>query len=397
MMEIFNKFIYEFQLFFYEPTILFFLIFSILIFIKERLLMDNFKFILLITFLILPFIFLILPKYFSDNFSLDGWFSFFGSYLAVLGTFGALFWQINLKKNEKNEKIKMYISYIIMQNKENFDKNFKNLHIYLYEIPSIYTEDNYEIKKYSFNFPNFNKNFIENNFEYILTLKKGNDIIKLYNILTKMNFLILNFIEKLEIEKELLLNYDESKENSFYKEYENILDSPYSDDVINYTIKNFHRKAEDKIKYYAFYFIGFNWFKSEMSTLIIRNYKKNKIYENILKQIEDIPQLKNYSEKNNYFHDIHTLTSDYINSLNMKEEDIFLKTLYFDISFRKYQEKIVHLFSCLVGEVPQYFICSPFYKKIIKTQKELKYCDFWIKEFIEIFIEYHKLLDRFNS
>ena len=68
-----------------------------------------------------------------------------------------------------------------------------------------------------------------------------------------------------------------------------------------------------------------------------------------------------------------------------------------DLLFRKYQLNLILLFSNLVGKVPQYFICSPFYREVMKTNQELKYCDFWIKEFIETFMEYYKILNKFNE
>ena len=288
----------------------------------------------------------------------------------------------------------------VCDNEENFDKNFKNLNKYLYEISSIYTDNDNEIKKYSFDLPNFHKNFIENNFEYILTLPRGNDFITLYNILTKINSLTSNFIEYLEREREALTKYDNHNNTySFYKEYKFALDNPYSDDVKEYMVNNFHRSAEDEIDYYSFYFQGFIIFKLQMTSLIIENYNNDKILENILKQIEIIPQMKNYNEQEfDFFKPFQNLTSEYVKTLTeINEENKMLKALTFDLLFRKYQLNLILLFSNLVGKVPQYFICSPFYREVMKTNQELKYCDFWIKEFIETFMEYCKILNKFNE
>ena len=205
IMEVFESFIKGLYLLFSETSILIFIVLSIIILLKERIIIDNFKFVIFMFSITFPFILLFLVKLFSTNFSLDGWLGFLGSYLGIIGTFGALYWKSNLEKNEKNKQIDSYISYIIKKNKENFDKNFKNLNKYLYEISSIYTDNDNEIKKYSFDLPNFYKNFIENNFEYILTLPRGNDFITLYNVLTKINSLTSNFIEYLEREREALI------------------------------------------------------------------------------------------------------------------------------------------------------------------------------------------------
>ena len=400
IMEVFESFIKGLYLLFSETSILIFIILSIVILIKERIIIDNFKFITFILSLTFPFILLFLVKLFSTNFSLDDWLGFLGSYLGIIGTFGALYWKSNLEKNEKNKQIDSYISYIIKKNKENFDKNFKNLNKYLYEISSIYTDNDNEIKKYSFDLPNFYKNFIENNFEYILTLPRGNDFITLYNILTRINSLTSNFIEYLEREREVLIKYDNhNNTDSFYKEYKFALDNPYSDHVKEYMVNNFHRSAEDEIDYYSFYFQGFIIFKLKMTSLIIENYNNDKILENILKQIEIIPQMKNYNEdKFGFLESFQNLTSEYVKTLaEINEENKMLKALTFDLLFRKYQLNLILLFSNLVGKVPQYFICSPFYREVMKTNQELKYCDFWIKEFIEAFMEYYKILNKFNE
>lgn len=399
-MEVFESFIKGLYLLFSETSILIFIIISMIILLKERIIIDNFKFITFILSLTFPFILLFLVKLFSTNFSLDGWLGFLGSYLGIIGTFGALYWKSNLEKNEKNKQIDSYISYIIKKNKENFDKNFKNLNKYLYEISSIYTDNDNEIKKYSFDLPNFYKNFIENNFEYILTLPRGNDFITLYNILTRINSLTSNFIEYLEREREVLIKYDNhNNTDSFYKEYKFALDNPYSDHVKEYMVNNFHRSAEDEIDYYSFYFQGFIIFKLKMTSLIIENYNNDKILENILKQIEIIPQMKNYNEdKFGFLESFQNLTSEYVKTLaEINEENKMLKALTFDLLFRKYQLNLILLFSNLVGKVPQYFICSPFYREVMKTNQELKYCDFWIKEFIEAFMEYYKILNKFNE
>lgn len=399
-MEIFENFIKELYPLFSERSILIFFVLSIVILVKERIITDNFKFIIFILSVTFPFILLFLVKYFSTNFSLDGWLGFLGSYLGIIGTFGALYWKSNLEKNEKNNQIDNYIFYIIKKNKENFNKNFKNLHKYLYEISSIYTDNNNEIKKYSFDLPNFNKNFIENNFEYILTLSRGNDFITLYNTLSKINSLTTNFIEYLERERETLIKYDRyNNENSFYKKYEFALDNPYSDDVKEYMVNNFHRSAEDEIDFYSFYFQGFIIFKLQMTSLIIENYNNDKILENILKQMEIIPQMKNYNEQeSDFFKSFQNLTSEYVKTLTeINEENKMLKALTFDLLFRKYQLNLILLFSNLVGKAAQYFICSPFYREVMKTNQELKYCDFWIKEFIEAFMEYYKILNKFNE
>ena len=400
IMEVFESFIKGLYLLFSETSILIFIILSIVILIKERIIIDNFKFITFILSLTFPFILLFLVKLFSTNFSLDGWLGFLGSYLGIIGTFGALYWKSNLEKNEKNKQIDSYISYIIKKNKENFDKNFKNLNKYLYEISSIYTDNDNEIKKYSFDLPNFHKNFIENNFEYILTLPRGNDFITLYNILTKINSLTSNFIEYLEREREALTKYDNHNNTySFYKEYEFALDNPYSDNVKEYMVNNFHRSAEDEIDYYSFYFQGFIIFKLKMASLIVENYNNDKIFENILTQIKITPQMKNYNEdKYGFLEPFQNLTSEYVKTLaEINEENKMLKALTFDLLFRKYQLNLILLFSNLVGKVPQYFICSPFYREVMKTNQELKYCDFWIKEFIEAFMEYYKILNKFNE
>lgn len=400
IMEVFESFIKGLYLLFSETSILIFIIISMIILLKERIIIDNFKFITFILSLTFPFILLFLVKLFSTNFSLDGWLGFLGSYLGIIGTFGALYWKSNLEKNEKNKQIDSYISYIIKKNKENFDKNFKNLNKYLYEISSIYTDNDNEIKKYSFDLPNFYKNFIENNFEYILTLPRGNDFITLYNILTRINSLTSNFIEYLEREREVLIKYDNhNNTDSFYKEYKFALDNPYSDHVKEYMVNNFHRSAEDEIDYYSFYFQGFIIFKLKMTSLIIENYNNDKILENILKQIEIIPQMKNYNEdKFGFLESFQNLTSEYVKTLaEINEENKMLKALTFDLLFRKYQLNLILLFSNLVGKVPQYFICSPFYREVMKTNQELKYCDFWIKEFIEAFMEYYKILNKFNE
>ena len=399
-MEVFESFIKGLYLLFSETSILIFIIISMIILLKERIIIDNFKFITFILSLTFPFILLFLVKLFSTNFSLDGWLGFLGSYLGIIGTFGALYWKSNLEKNEKNKQIDSYISYIIKKNKENFDKNFKNLNKYLYEISSIYTDNDNEIKKYSFDLPNFYKNFIENNFEYILTLPRGNDFITLYNILTRINSLTSNFIEYLEREREVLIKYDNhNNTDSFYKEYKFALDNPYSDHVKEYMVNNFHRSAEDEIDYYSFYFQGFIIFKLKMTSLIIENYNNDKILENILKQIEIIPQMKNYNEDTfGFLESFQNLTSEYVKTLaEINEENKMLKALTFDLLFRKYQLNLILLFSNLVGKVPQYFICSPFYREVMKTNQELKYCDFWIKEFIEAFMEYYKILNKFNE
>lgn len=400
IMEIFESFIKGLYLLFSETSILIFIILSIVILIKERIIIDNFKFIIFILSVTFPFILLFLVKYFSTNFSLDGWLGFLGSYLGIIGTFGALYWKSNLEKNEKNNQIDNYIFYIIKKNKENFNKNFKNLHKYLYEISSIYTDNNNEIKKYSFDLPNFNKNFIENNFEYILTLSRGNDFITLYNTLSKINSLTTNFIEYLERERETLIKYDRyNNENSFYKKYKFALDNPYSDDVKEYMKNNFHKSAESEIDYYFFYFYGFIMFKLEMTFLITENYNDDKILETILKEIENTPQMKDYNDKKSGFLEpFQDLTSEYVKTLvEINEENKILKALTFDLLFRKYQLNLLFLFSSLVGKVPQYFICSPFFREVMKTYQELKSCDFWIKEFIEIFMEYYKILNKFNE
>ena len=399
-MEVFESFIKGLYLLFSETSILIFIVLSIIILLKERIIIDNFKFVIFMFSITFPFILLFLVKLFSTNFSLDGWLGFLGSYLGIIGTFGALYWKSNLEKNEKNKQIDSYISYIIKKNKENFDKNFKNLNKYLYEISSIYTDNDNEIKKYSFDLPNFYKNFIENNFEYILTLPRGNDFITLYNILTRINSLTSNFIEYLEREREVLIKYDNhNNTDSFYKEYKFALDNPYSDHVKEYMVNNFHRSAEDEIDYYSFYFQGFIIFKLKMTSLIIENYNNDKILENILKQIEIIPQMKNYNEdKFGFLESFQNLTSEYVKTLaEINEENKMLKALTFDLLFRKYQLNLILLFSNLVGKVPQYFICSPFYREVMKTNQELKYCDFWIKEFIEAFMEYYKILNKFNE
>ena len=347
-MEVFESFIKGLYLLFSETSILIFIILSIVILIKERIIIDNFKFITFILSLTFPFILLFLVKLFSTNFSLDGWLGFLGSYLGIIGTFGALYWKSNLEKNEKNKQIASYISYIIKKNKENFDKNFKNLNKYLYEISSIYTDNDNEIKKYSFDLPNFHKNFIENNFEYILTLPRGNDFITLYNILTKINSLTSNFIEYLEREREALTKYDNHNNTySFYKEYEFALDNPYSDNVKEYMVNNFHRSAENEIEYYSFYFQGFKMFKLEMTFLIIENYDNDKILENILNLIKIIPQMKNYNdEKFGFIEPFQNLTSEYVKTLvEINEENKVLKALIFDLLFRKYQLNLLLLFS----------------------------------------------------
>lgn len=361
IMEVFESFIKGLYLLFSETSILIFIILSMIILLKERIIIDNFKFIIFILSLTFPFILLFLLKLFSTNFSLDGWLGFLGSYLGIIGTFGALYWKSNLEKNEKNKQIDTYISYIIEKNKESFDKNFKNLHKYLYEISSIYTDDNNEIRKYSFDLPNFNKNFIENNFEYILTLPRGNDFIMLYNILTKINSLTSNFIEYLERETEALIKYDGyNNTDSFYKKYKFALDNPYSDDVKEYMVNNFHRSVENEIEYYSFYFQGFKMFKLEMTFLIIENYDNNEILENILNFVKIIPQMKNYNdEKFGFIEPFQNLTSEYIKTLfEINEKNKILKALTFDLLFRKYQLNLVLLFSNLVGKVPQYFIFS---------------------------------------
>jgi hypothetical protein len=399
-MEVFESFIKGLYLLFSETSILIFVILSIIILLKERIIIDNFKFVIFMFSITFPFILLFLVKLFSNNFSLDGWLGFLGSYLGIVGTFGALYWKSNLEKNEKNKQIDSYISYIIEKNKESFNKNFKNLHKYLYEISSIYADNNNEIKKYSFDLPNFHKNFIENNFEYILTLPRGNDFITLYNILTKINSLTSNFIEHLEKESETLLNYDGYIiEDSFHKKYKFTLDNPYSDDVKEYMINNSHRSAESEIEYYSFYFQGFIIFKLKMSSLIIENYNNDKIFENILTQIKITPQMKNYNEnKFGFLEPFQNLTSEYVKTLvEINEENKILKALIFDLLFREYQLNLLLLFSSLVVKAAQYFICSPFYREVMKTEQELRYCDFWIKEFIETFMEYCKILNKFNE
>ena len=145
-MEVFESFIKGLYLLFSETSILIFIVLSIIILLKERIIIDNFKFVIFMFSITFPFILLFLVKLFSTNFSLDGWLGFLGSYLGIIGTFGALYWKSNLEKNEKNKQIDSYISYIIKKNKENFDKNFKNLNKYLYEISSIYTDNDNEIK-----------------------------------------------------------------------------------------------------------------------------------------------------------------------------------------------------------------------------------------------------------
>ena len=146
IMEVFESFIKGLYLLFSETSILIFIVLSIIILLKERIIIDNFKFVIFMFSITFPFILLFLVKLFSTNFSLDGWLGFLGSYLGIIGTFGALYWKSNLEKNEKNKQIDSYISYIIKKNKENFDKNFKNLNKYLYEISSIYTDNDNEIK-----------------------------------------------------------------------------------------------------------------------------------------------------------------------------------------------------------------------------------------------------------
>ena len=222
----------------------------------------------------------------------------------------------------------------------------------------------------------------------------------MYNILTKINSLTSNFIEYLERERETLIKYDGyNNKASFYKEYKFALDNPYSDDVKEYMVNNFHRSAENEIEYYSFYFQGFKMFKLEMTFLIIENYDNDKILENILNLIKIIPQMKNYNdEKFGFIEPFQNLTSEYVKTLvEINEENKVLKALIFDLLFRKYQLNLLLLFSNLVGKAAQYFICSPFFRGVMKTNQELKYCDFWIKEFIETFMEYYKILNKFNE
>ena len=109
--------------------------------------------------------------------------------------------------------------------------------------------------------------------------------------------------------------------------------------------------------------------------------------------------MKNYNEqKFGFFEPFQNLTSEYVKTLaEINEENKMLKGLTFDLLFRKYQLNLILLFSNLVGKVPQYFICSPFYREVMKTNQELKYCDFWIKEFIEAYMEYYEILNKFNE
>ena len=110
-------------------------------------------------------------------------------------------------------------------------------------------------------------------------------------------------------------------------------------------VNNFHRSAEDEIDYYSFYFQGFIIFKLKMTSLIIENYNNDKILENILKQIEIIPQMKNYNEqKFGFFEPFQNLTSEYVKTLaEINEENKMLKALTFDLLFRKYQLNLILL------------------------------------------------------
>ena len=101
-MEVFESFIKGLYLLFSETSILIFVILSIIILLKERIIIDNFKFVIFMFSITFPFILLFLVKLFSTNFSLDGWLGFLGSYLGIIGTFGALYWKSNLEKNENS-------------------------------------------------------------------------------------------------------------------------------------------------------------------------------------------------------------------------------------------------------------------------------------------------------
>lgn len=179
---------------------------------------------------IFPLFFLLLSIF--NFFQIGEWLGFLGGYLGVIGTVFSVLWQNEMKEKEKRKQLNKYIEYIFQENIQRIDSNFKNYQEYFYDqYRELLFIENIEVRKNKFLFMNFNDSFIENNFEYILTLENSKYIIQLYNTIKEINKLLHIFLLSCEKREKDFLEYFEylEKREMFIKEIEDSSKQPYNE------------------------------------------------------------------------------------------------------------------------------------------------------------------------
>lgn len=174
---------------------------------------------IIIVLLLIPILFIGILEYFSKEITIDGWLSFLGGYLGVLGAVGAIWYQKSLDNEAAIKSMNLYTDYII----ENLSNKLEEH--YLPFLTVFATLDGYdesyeieEITKRKKDFNIINADIITSNLSIILSYKK---FIVLLDLKEKLdNFLIYNTLISeyfFELKKELIcLGYILSKLNMSY-------------------------------------------------------------------------------------------------------------------------------------------------------------------------------------
>ena len=151
-----------------------------------KIIKENYK--TIITLILTPFIFIILfkicIKYLPGEIigTIDGWLGFLGGYIGVLGAVGAVWWQLESEKKQKNLQYKIFLEYLLKIINNNLDINISSILLNLYSYNSFADE-----KDDLFYFTKLDDTLIQNYLPLFIE-KKHTSILELRDFLYRFSY-----------------------------------------------------------------------------------------------------------------------------------------------------------------------------------------------------------------
>ena len=139
----------------------------------------NWKIIFLLLF---PIIFIGILEYFLEEVTAGGWLGFLGGYFGALGAFGAVWWQLESEKRQKNLQYKIFLEYLLKIINNNLDINISSILLNLYSYNSFVDE-----KDDLFYFTKLDDTLIQNYLPLFIE-KKHTSILELRDFLYRFSY-----------------------------------------------------------------------------------------------------------------------------------------------------------------------------------------------------------------
>lgn len=134
------------------------------------------NYILLFSISFLPISLLFLVFTFENNFSLDGWFSFLGGYVGMIGSIFIILWQLNEEKRIKINNLNNYTKYLSNYTLKFIENIFTDiLFSLIFTTYKINNESKFNLNNNNLKKPD--NEIISKNLDIILSLKAGENIL----------------------------------------------------------------------------------------------------------------------------------------------------------------------------------------------------------------------------